>query len=232
MRLIVFFLTAAFASGSLWGDVINYGSLFGTNASFLNISESSSSIGPGIGQVPELFGAPTISGDTLVFTPNMFSAQTGGPGVDFVNSQLSMTLAANPGFQIFGIMVETFGDYTILNPLPGGVGLAASSATLFATTPSGVSSGNSSFAELRNMPFGTLGAPWTESFVVNFDPTDNVGFTMDNSLGAIALTGTDFAFINQAGARITLLMTTAVPEPTSAILCLMTAGVMFWRRKR
>lgn len=59
------------------------------------------------------FGAPTLTGDTLYFTPNNFRAESlNGQGVVTDNSTLNgLTLVAHAGFHFGSLSMAEFGDY-------------------------------------------------------------------------------------------------------------------------
>jgi hypothetical protein len=62
-----------------------------------------------------LFGAPTLVGDTLFFTPNTFRAQSlNGDGAVATNSTLSgLRLIAKNGYQFGAFDLAEFGDYRL-----------------------------------------------------------------------------------------------------------------------
>src|SRR5262245_6656687 len=64
-----FFLVAIAISHSAFGASINYGDFNGDNVKFLDVTESSDDPLP-------LYGAPTVSGDSLSFSPQQFFAKS------------------------------------------------------------------------------------------------------------------------------------------------------------
>src|SRR5262245_53442552 len=65
----VFYLVAIATSHSAFGASINYGDFNGNNVKFLDVTESSDDALP-------LYGAPTVSGDSLSFSPQQFFAKS------------------------------------------------------------------------------------------------------------------------------------------------------------
>lgn len=215
-------------SAVLQGDIINYGDRVGTNVEFISISESSSSIGPGIGQVPELFGAPIVLGNSLIFQPKLFEANKAGGGVSLVDGQLSFGLQAKSGWLISGISIQEFGDYTLATPFLGGQGFVASSLAAFLQTANQIDSQSVSLTDQSTTPFGKFGIPWGLDANLSVTPVGNGLFTMNNTLVAASLSSTDAAFIKKKGVVISV-MTTPIPEPNFTGLFLWAAVLLATR---
>jgi hypothetical protein len=86
---------------------------------------------PPIADPEPLWGAPTGSGNNLVFSPTLFSASAGGPigpGADETHSLLNLAFESiNPLLDAIEIINLTeAGDYTLNTFPPGGAGVAAS----------------------------------------------------------------------------------------------------------
>ncbi len=61
-----------------------------------------------------LFGAPSLSGDTIFFTPVTFAAtSSNGAGTQLTNSTINLRLVAKPGFSFGQIQLLERGDYTL-----------------------------------------------------------------------------------------------------------------------
>ncbi len=86
---------------------INYGDHHGSTVSFLDVTEAS------VTDPPPLFGPPTVSVDTLSFTPQGFGAFGMGGAVDLTDGQLTTTLAAKPGQWITEILITENGDFSL-----------------------------------------------------------------------------------------------------------------------
>ncbi len=62
-----------------------------------------------------LFGTPSITGNTLYFTPTTFSAQSSnGMGFTLTNSTLNIQVSAKPGYVFNGVGLKEHGDYLLL----------------------------------------------------------------------------------------------------------------------
>ncbi len=84
---------------------INYGNFTGTTTIYEGVTESSST-----DPVP-LFGAPTISGDTLDFNPVGFSASSSnGTTADITDGQLLFGAKAKPGLGLGSVVISERGD--------------------------------------------------------------------------------------------------------------------------
>lgn len=82
--------------------------IVGAQVTYPDVSESSST-----NPVP-LYGAPSISGNDLVFSNLNFAAvSTNGSGLDFVDGQLNFTLQADPGNFLTSLDLTENGDYNV-----------------------------------------------------------------------------------------------------------------------
>lgn len=192
-----------------------------------------------------LFGAPTLTGDTLSFTPQGFNAESQNLAFDFQDGFLSTLITSNTGAFIESFTLTEAGAYRLDGV--GGAGTSATSVTVdtvFAITVLGVDSGPGAGtilvadAELftADLSAGAVGGAWIGSTEVNIAAlaadagiTGNitqVRLTLDNQLTAISEDGT-FAFIDKKGVSAVSI---TVPEPSSALLVL-GAGALLLRRR-
>ena len=103
---------------------INYGNVVGTNVTFGNVSETST-----FGDPEPLFGAPTGSGNSLLFSPTNFTATTlGAGGLDQTGALLQTVITATPLYTIDTLNFTEFGDATLLGVASAGTGVFASLA--------------------------------------------------------------------------------------------------------
>src|SRR5574340_127478 len=59
-----------------------------------------------------LFGAPTVTGDALFFTPTTYKAQSyNGTGFASASQTFNITVNANPGYQVSAVSLTEDGDY-------------------------------------------------------------------------------------------------------------------------
>jgi hypothetical protein len=107
------------------GAVIIYGDMAGTTVVYKDVKEDSIT-DPGT----PLFGAPSITGDTLEFNPTSFGASSSSGTPGFHEGTLSSEIHANTGFFIDGIRFTERGDFLLAGF--GGVGtLSSVTADLF-----------------------------------------------------------------------------------------------------
>lgn len=136
-----------------------------------------------------LYGDPTlVNGDTFVFFPQQFRAESSDGVSDVINDRLQFELIAHTNFMFTGIEINEFGDYGVFNE-----GQVSAEASLFVTDlnlfrveqdnmvttpPSPITSGagdwtGHAFADLTKDP-----PEWTRIMVV-----------LDNNLVAISVPG-------------------------------------------
>jgi hypothetical protein len=115
-------LVAALASRPAAGAQINYGSHMGTHVTYVNVTEDSGSDEP----LP-LFGAPTVTGDSIDFNPVGFDAAAGPAGTsDITDSNLVFMVTAKTGSRIDSMTLNEIGAATLAgNVAPGSMGTAA-----------------------------------------------------------------------------------------------------------
>jgi hypothetical protein len=92
-------------------DIITYGDFSGADAVFRAVTESAAEPLASGG-----FGAPVVSANTLVFTPNAFAAASAGGTPDIIDRQLTMTIAAVANQVIQKVTFSEAGDYTLVGP--------------------------------------------------------------------------------------------------------------------
>ncbi|MEQ9453064.1 MAG: hypothetical protein RLN76_00550 [Phycisphaeraceae bacterium] len=113
-------------AGNAWAAGQNYGSFVGANVTYTDVTENSTT-----DPLP-LFGAPTVVGDTMSFSPNNYeSFANAGVPADITDSQLSFTLSTNDNDTSLTMfeLTET-GDYTLIGP-PGSFAQAVISTPVF-----------------------------------------------------------------------------------------------------
>ena len=100
---------------------INYGTHSGTHVNFVNVTEDS-----GASEPLPLFGAPTVTGNSVDFNPVGFDASSSGAGSDITVSNLVFSVTAKTGSRIDSITLNESGDATLAgNVAPGTMGTAA-----------------------------------------------------------------------------------------------------------
>lgn len=228
---------------------INYFDFVGTNVTFEDVTEDSAT------DPTPLWGAPTVSGDGLLFTPlAAFSATSSGGGADITDGKLDTTIVVNdPNVgAINSIFVTERGDYTLV-----GAGTAVTStsvgAPVFLTltevngigiTPTPLFSGNLVFTPSGGT-YNLIADPgtgviWNGSLLIDVNAAmaaikidgraTKIVYHMDNTLTAISELSS-IAFIAKKDGIVRLEVN--VPEPASCVLaCTGLALLGLFRRRR
>jgi hypothetical protein len=207
-------------------DIVSYGNYAGSNVQFIGVQESSSAIGSGLGQVPELYGAPTVVSNSLIFSPSLFDLMSVGAANEMLVGQLSFDLQAAPGYEIVGISISEVGDYSMSTPFPGGAAMVANAMSGFVLNSNGLFMQTSSFNNVHlnaNGP-GVFGVLWNNGIALSFDPVTSLTFDLDNMLNAASLAGST-AFIGKTGVVVDVLLV-AIPEPGTALGGLAVLGLV------
>ena len=240
-------LTAAFAvtcTASAFGQNIQYGDRTGSTVDYTNIFE-----GPGV----ELYGAPIITGDTLVFTPSAdFRAESdngAGSGITTLDGFLSFTVDARNGEALTTVTLEESGAYSLIAAQPGGgtaatrVGVSAIFSINVLEVDGVAFEGESQRGQgiaLFNAALPgdeTFGDFWSGTAVVDIaEAVAGLNLTgdvtratvvLDNRLVAISEDGTQ-AFIDKKNLDLQI----TVPEPaTAGVLALAGVGLLTGRRR-
>ncbi len=221
-------------------DIFSYGDFAGSDFAFLNVTE-------GTGSVPNpLFGAPIVSGNTLLFSPLDFeSASTGAGGVNITDGTLSTLIMATGSLGIQQIILEESGDYSLLGS--GGAGTSATAAASWfinvievdgvAVNPISLDA-STVFASVNLADNGSgIAVVWDGAVTIDIaallaannivgDAT-KVTFNMDNTLATTSEAGTS-ALISKKDQGVKI---TVVPTP-SALVVLGLMGITGSRRRR
>src|SRR3712207_3970736 len=100
---------------------IDYGTHMGSHVTYVNVTEDS-----GADEPLPLFGAPTVTGNSMDFNPVGFDAASTDGGSDFTSSDLVFMINAKSGSRISSVTVSEAGDVTLGgNVAPGSMGTAA-----------------------------------------------------------------------------------------------------------
>lgn len=88
---------------------INYGNFSGSTITYTQVTEDANSAGDN----PPLFGAPSVAGDALSFSPVGFKAASAAGVADITDGQLSFGINAKPENVIASIQLGEGGDTTL-----------------------------------------------------------------------------------------------------------------------
>jgi len=226
---------------------INYGDFSGTTVMYAQVTEDSGT------DTPPLFGAPTVSGDTLDFNPASFNSSSSGAfGTDITDGTLTLMIMALPGNFIDMVEFDEAGDFTLTGF--SNDAFASVTATFFldieevdgvSINPLNISTsmvftpsdGDWSLSADGPGPLvngswsGSLDVDITQALIDNNIPFDvgatKVSVTFDNTLTTLSEEGTS-AFI--AKKDVGGIGITVTPEPASLGLLALGALAVMGRR--
>jgi hypothetical protein len=140
-----------------------WGNFAGTNVNFVGVQETTQTAGD-----PEpIWGAPTVVGNIMTFSPTSFLASTGGPaGFDADHSTLQMNIDASGALDtILSINLTEVGDAALVGGSSTGVFLQMSGTIRINSTTAG--------------PIAPVTVPWVGTFNTGdfFDAVTNPGTT-------------------------------------------------------
>lgn len=184
-----------------------------------------------------LFGAPTVAGDALFFTPTTYKAQSfNGTGFASASQTFNITVNANPGYLLSAVNLSEDGDYYNI----GAGSSVAVGGKLYVRdlesplTPPASSKIKSSVALTNTtsmMDFETT--DWTSHTNIAIPAgwggadgiVSGVNVTIENILLASSLTLGDAAFIEKKFVGLNVV-TAPVPEPETYALLLVGLGLV------
>lgn len=195
-----------------------------------------------------LFGAATVSGDSLFFNPTNFKAvSSSGAGFVPVSQTFNVVVTANAGYQIAGASLTERGDYYNINTnFAGFEGVAvggqlrildldapftpAVTSSILATAPLTATTTLATFGTTNWSAMASAAVP------MGWGGTDGiasaVNVTIENILIASSLNAASAAFIEKKFAGLEIV-TTPVPEPQTYALFLVGLGLIgFMARRR
>lgn len=223
--LVALALVGALASGSAMAATVT------SNGSFFSISYDDSYLG--------LFGAPTIVGNTIVWSPTGFSTQSLGHGIKSKNSTFAVQVSSKPGYEISGFSLTESGSYAYHGN--GKVGVSVT-GTLRATSldplmPTLVSSILASDSFIANAGGDNSARQWSANATVEGETTfESANVTIENLLVAYSPRNASnvASYLSKTG--VTLNVNVApVPEAETYAMFLAglgVLGVMMRRRQR
>ena len=227
--------------------------LIGTQVTYPSVSESSNT------NTLPLYGAPTVSGNNLVFSNLNFAAisTNGSPALDFVDGQINFTLQSDPGSFLQMLDLSESGDYNVSttpanpaamnfvqayeNPVLITI-LAIDGVSVTPTTNSSTVISITDGGTFENPPSSTPlsdSGGWTGTAIANLAAIFNsnqiteIAVSFDNQLAAESQTG-GIADISKKGFDVIPMTTTGnpgVPEPSVAGLALVALGMGLKRRR-
>jgi len=191
-----------------------------------------------------LFGAPTLSGNTVFFTPTSFKAESlNGIGIATANSTLNLRIIEKNNKSITAFSLVEAGDYRLLGS-GSFVTIGGQTRVFDLLNPAILDTKQittTSNLSIVNIPSDPTTHNWTSSSLISLsDPkwsdTTSFNYTIENLLTAYTEptgSGPKLAFIEKkfAGSTISLVVTT-IPEPDTYAMFLAGLGFMGFISRR
>ena len=183
-----------------------------------------------------LFGQPTLSGDTLSFTPVDFKAtSTNGEGYKLTDNTVNIQMTAHSGYSFSSVGLAERGDYM----LQGGSSSAnvAGQVRVFDVSDP-MKDTTTSIAPSAPLDQKGLSAhPWTASNTTDLSSwtgTKSVNVSFQNLLVASTNGDSSLAFVDKkyGGLTATTAAVTPVPEPQASAMMLAGLGLIGWQIRR
>ena len=191
-----------------------------------------------------LFGNPTLVGNSFLFFPSNFTAQSIGGNAAAATDQINVQLVAHPGQRFTSINIQEFGTWAL-----SGVGSMQDTGTMFITdlinprpinqTPVIASMGYNVVGPVgtpTTMPITTPGTgTWSGSVTIDLDAIAGPAWTsimlvFTNTLQASTTGANSAATITKKVVNGPSIILTPVPAPASGAL--LGAGCVLMARRR
>lgn len=185
----------------------------------------------GGGSASGLFGSPTlVGGDTFLFSPAGFRAQSTGGGLNSISDTLEFDLDAGPGLYFTDIVINELGDYGVIGA-PGGS--VSATGVLTVADRSSPATFSSPMLTSPGSPITSGTGSWQGAAAVALpglvNPLSRLHVTLTNDLVAVSVGGS-IAFIEKkvVGSAVALQI---LPAP-SGLALLGLGGLAVARRRR
>jgi hypothetical protein len=240
------------AAGPAAAIPINYGNHVGTDVTYVAVTEDSAT-----DPVP-LFGAPTVTGNSIDFNPLGFAASSSNGGSDITDGNLTFMVIAHANRRIDSLILNESGDTTMAgNVTPGSMGTATA---VFAsgvldihevdfvginhiTIPFSLTfspSGGTYFLGTDGGGGPAFNTQWTGSVTLDIEAilianavtggATKISIALDNTLTAVSETGTTALIGKKDFGGVAIRA--EVPEPSTLGLCGVALAVLALRRRR
>lgn len=167
-----------------------------------------------------MFGDPQlVDGDTFLFFPEAWRAESANGVPDSANDRMQVTLSAHQGQSFTSILIREAGDYGIL-----GDGAVSVSGAAFAVNMSSYALETGVLVSDPAMPVNSGEGTWEAETVIDMNNWTDLTLVFDNNLLAITGVGS-ISFIEKKVVAITF-----TPEP-GTLLMLASGGLLLIRRR-
>ena len=175
-----------------------------------------------------LFGTPTLSGNTLFFTPTTFSAESSSMSTFKTGSTISFWIVADDGHHLTGASLLEQGDYNADKEDDKSARVAVGGQTRFVDNNHPGSSTSAAIvgAGVSDLPANGFSSTsdWAATSLQTFQSgATKIKFTIENLLFANAGSQSNYAFIEKKYVGLTV---SAVPEPESYAMLLAGLGIL------
>jgi hypothetical protein len=182
-----------------------------------------------------LFGQPTLSGDTLSFTPVNFNAtSSNGEGYKLTDNTVNIQMTAHNGYAFSSVDLAERGDYLLQGG--GSTANVAGQVRVFDTSDP-MKDTTTSIAPTAAMDqTGISTHPWTaanSTDLTSWNGTKSVNVTFQNLLVASTNGSSSLAYVDKKYSGLTATTAAApVPEATSSAMMLAGLGLIGWQIRR
>jgi len=206
--------------------VIYPGPFVGSDITYTDVTEASAFP---LDDPEPLFGAPTVSGNTLDFNPSAGAFASSAPPPDVTDGALRFVVSSNSELDLASLLFTERGDFAFTGVTPGGEFVSAQlQVTVLDENEDVLVDDDVSFFELFDAPTNEIG-PWALSLNIDIpDGHDTVIVELDNVLTASSTTG-NTASIRKKDFDVTF---NVIPEPATAGIFGLAAFGLLTRRRR
>ena len=183
-----------------------------------------------------LFGQPTLSGDTLSFTPVDFNAtSTNGEGFKLTDNTINIEMTAHNGYSFSSVDLAERGDYMLQGG--GSTANVAGQVRVFDVSDPMKDTTTSIAPSAALDQTGLSTHPWTaanSTDLSGWTGTKSVNVSFQNLLVASTNGSSSLAFVDKkyGGLTATTAAVTPVPEAQASAMMLAGLGLIAWQIRR
>lgn len=183
-----------------------------------------------------LFGQPTLSGDSLSFTPVNFSATSAnGEGYELTDNTVNVQMTVHDGYSFLSVDLTERGDYMLLGG--GAMANVAGQVRVFDVNDPMMDTITSIGPSAAMDQTGISTHPWaaaSSTDLSTWNGTKSVNVTFQNLLVSLTNGPSSLAYVDKkfSGLTATTATVTPVPEATSSAMMLAGLGLIGWQLRR